>query len=191
MRLPQNKQELRQQMRQSRQSIPVGERAAQNAAIARRVLAEPAFQQAQTVFCYCSTAEEIDTYPILRQALAQGKCLCLPRTLGQGRMEARQITALTELVPASYGILEPGCECPVISPEQIDLCIIPCLAADCRGYRLGYGGGYYDRFLPRTHAVRLLLCAQARLFPRLPSQEHDIACDIILTESQVIRLHEK
>ena len=191
MKLPQNKHQLRQQMKRLRQNLSSAERKAQNHAIAQRVLSDPAFLQAKTVFCYCSTAQEIDTYPILQAALSQKKQLCLPRTLPLGQMEARQIFHLEQLQPASYGILEPGCDSPLIAPEEIDLCIIPCLAADLNGHRLGYGGGYYDRFLPRTHATHMVLCAQARLFSQIPSQEHDITCDIILTESQVIRFHEK
>lgn len=185
------KTELRSQMKRQRAGLTPAQRQQQNAAIAARVLAEPAFVRAKTVFCYCSTAEEIDTRPILRAALEMGKRLCVPRTKGKGEMDACCIDSLSRLRPAAYGIEEPDAGCPVLPPAQIDLCIIPCLAADRHGFRLGYGGGYYDRFLPQTTALRLVLCAQERLLPRIPSQEHDIACDIILTESQVIRFHEK
>lgn len=185
------KDELRRQMKRQRASLCAAQRAAQDRAITARVLTEPAFRQADTIFCYCSAAQEIDTRAILREAIAQGKRVCVPRTKRKGEMDACCITSLDELHPAAYGIDEPAENCPVIAPAEIDLCIIPCLAADRRGFRLGYGGGYYDRFLCQTAAVRLVLCAEDRLLARLPSQEHDIACDIILTESQVIRFHEK
>lgn len=178
-------------MKQQRAGLSAQERDKQACAITAKVLADPAFRQARTVFCYCSTEQEIDTRAILCEALAQGKRVSVPRTRGEGKMDACAITSLKQLRPAVYGIEEPDSDCPVIPPDQIDLCIIPCLAADRDGFRLGYGGGYYDRFLCQTAAVRMVLCAQDRLLVHLPSQEHDIACDIILTESQVIRFHEK
>lgn len=173
-----------------RAAVPEHVRDAQNRAITTRVLAEPAFQNAKTVFCYCSCGAEIDTYGILYAALAGGKTLCLPRTLGGGIMQAHAVHSLDGLHKSKFGILEPGEDCAPVDPAQIDLCIIPCLAADFSGRRLGYGGGYYDRYLPQTHAVLMVLCAQARLFAQLPAQPHDIPCDIILTEGQVIRPHE-
>lgn len=186
-----NKTALRREMKRRRASVSEEERAAQNAAIARQVLSCPVYQRAKTIFCYCSVGEEIDTYPILRNALQTGKRLCLPRTGTGGRMEACAVSALEELTAGRYGIPEPGAGCPPVAPQDIDLCIVPCLAADRRGFRMGYGGGYYDRYLPRTRAVRLLLCAGARVLDAVPTEEYDVPCDILLTESQVICLHEK
>ena len=187
----QNKAALRRQMKAQRAAVPLGRRSAQSAAIAGQLFALPVFQAARTVFCYCSAGDEIDTYPILRTALACGKRLCLPRTLEQGRMQALQVDTLDRLERTARGILEPAPDSPLVPPGQIDLSILPCLAADRQGVRLGYGGGYYDRFLPDCSGVRLALCADARLFARLPSQAHDVLCDIIVTESQVIYIHEE
>ena len=178
-------------MKQARAALSASERTAQNQAIAARVLAEPAYQNAKTVFCYCSTAEEIDTYAILRDALAQGKTVCLPVPCGRGLMHAHAISDLAQLHPGKYDIPEPDKSCPVIPPHELELCIVPCLAADKAGFRMGYGGGYYDRYLLQTGAVRMLLCADARLFPQIPTGEHDVSCDILITESQVIYPHEK
>ena len=187
----QNKAALREQMKRHRHSLSEEERTAQSRAITRQVLSLPAFQQADTVFTYCSFGEEIDTYTLMETCLAQGKRLCLPRTLPGRRMEAMQVTDLSQLSRTAYGILEPTDACPCIAPEQIDVCLVPCLAADRHGYRLGYGGGYYDRFLPRTQAVRLLLCVEARLLDMLPAEPFDAACDLICTERRVIYIHEK
>lgn len=186
-----NKKELRAQMKRQRTSLSAAERTEQNTAICQRVLQDAAFQQAKTVFCYCATAEELDTRPILEQALADGKRLCLPRTRGKGMMDACEITDLAQLKPAAYGILEPDASCAAIEPAQIDLCIVPCLAADTQGFRLGYGGGYYDRFLPRTAAMRMLLCADARVLEQIPKEPFDVSCDLMITESRRILTHEK
>ena len=106
-------------------------------------------------------------------------------------MKAHAVSGFAQLRPGKYGILEPDDNCPVVPPQELDLCIVPCLAADEAGNRLGYGGGYYDRYLPQTSAARMLLCAQARLFRKIPIGEHDASCDILITESQVIYPHEK
>lgn len=185
------KREFRTRMKQMRAAESETERLLQHQKISGHVLGEMAYQQAKTIFCYCSSGDEIDTYAVLLDALAQGKRVCVPKTCGRGVMQARMIRCLAQLCPGKYGISEPEDCCPVVSPEEIDLCIVPCLAADCRGYRLGYGGGYYDRFLPQTSAAKMLLCEQSRIFDEIPVEEHDIPCDILITESQVIYPHEK
>ena len=175
-------------MMAARAALPESVRQTQGRLIAARVLAEPGFKRAKTVLCYCSFDDEIDTYEILHTALAAGKTLCLPRTLGGGRMEARTVHTLDVLKRTKFGILEPGEDCALVDPAQLDLCIVPCLAADLSGRRLGYGAGYYDRYLSETRAFRMLLCAEARLFSSIPTEPHDMACDMIVTEERVVRL---
>lgn len=186
-----DKREFRTRMKQMRAAESKTERLMNNQKITERVLHEMIYQQSKTVFCYCSSGDEIDTYAVLLDALAQGKKVCVPKTCGQGIMQARVIECLAQLCPGKYGILEPKADCPIAEPSEIDLCIVPCLAADRRGYRLGYGGGYYDRFLPKTAASKMLLCEQSRVFAEIPAEKHDIPCDILITESQVIYPHEK
>lgn len=155
-------------------------------AITEAVYALDAYQNAHTVFCYCSTDDEIATDALIAHALAHGKCVCVPRCERPGEMTARQITDRAQLVPGKFGILEPQADRPVISPEQIDFCIVPCLCADLQGFRLGYGGGYYDRFLCQTPAFTAALCAFSRLLRTpLPHEATDIPCDCIVTERQV------
>lgn len=100
-------------------------------------------------------------------------------------MAARQISSVADLTEQTYGIPEPGAHCPEIPPEQIDLCIVPALACDRLGYRLGYGGGFYDRFLCQTHAETAALCASSRFLDRLPADRFDIPCRTIITENEV------
>jgi 5-formyltetrahydrofolate cyclo-ligase len=75
-----------------------------------------------------------------------------------------------------------------IPPEKLDFCIVPALACDRDGYRLGYGGGFYDRYLPRTHGITAALCASKRLLDRLPSEPFDVPCKCIITENEVWNL---
>ena len=127
----------------------LSERAAQSAAdkqkadgeIARRVLESEAYRRAACVFAYVSTVQEIDTRALLRAALAAGKTVCVPLCGAAGEMTARQIASLDELRPGAYGIEEPDAAAREIVPDDIDLVLVPALACDRQGYRLGYGGG--------------------------------------------------
>lgn len=155
-------------------------------AMARSLFLLPAWAQADTVFCFASTALEPDTLPILRRAWAEGKTLCLPRTLGGGRMETVPLRAAPDapgaLAPGRWGILEPPAGAPAIVPGPGALAVIPCLGAAPGGVRLGRGGGYYDRFLARYPGQSVLLCPKALLFPSLPAGALDARVPNLLTE---------
>lgn len=155
-------------------------------AITEAVCGLDVYQSAHTIFCYCATEEEIATDAIISDALARGKRVCVPRCERPGEMTAREIQSLHELIPGKFGIREPQADRPVIAPEEIDFCIVPCLCADLQGFRLGYGGGYYDRFLCQTSAFTAVLCDFSRLLHTpLPREATDIPCDYIITERQV------
>lgn len=148
-------------------------------AMGRATLALPQWQQADTVFCFVSTPAEPDTLPLLQQALAQGKRLLVPRVLPGGGMEAVHLPDLQALRPGAYGILEPDAQrlptgLPAAALPANALAVIPCLAADRNGVRLGRGGGYYDRFLAGYTGRRLLWCPQALLFDSLPADTWDV-----------------
>lgn len=177
----------------------LSERAAQGAAekqsidrrIAGHVLESESYRRAGCIFAYVSTPQEIDTRALLRAALAAGKTVCVPLCGAAGEMTARQIRSLDALRPGAYGIDEPDASAREIPPEAIDLVLVPALACDRQGYRLGYGGGYYDRFLCRTGADRMALCAEQRLVQSLPHTALDQKCRWIVTERQVLRTDEE
>ena len=152
----------------------------------------PAYAAAKTVFCYYGVGSEVDTMPFLRRALADGKTLCLPRCMpGRlGRMDACAVAdaaALDTLPRGMLGIPQPADAAPAVPPAQIDFAVVPCLAAERTGARLGQGGGYYDRFLPllRPDAARVLLCRRALLLPdgTIPLLPHDVRLPAVLTET--------
>ena len=189
--MSEDKQQLRRRL--------LAQRAAQDAAAKRetdrritaQVLASGLYRQAQSLFVYVSTPQEIDTHAIIRQALDEGKTVCVPLCGAQGRMSARRIDSLAELHPGTHGILEPDEAAQEIDPSVIDLIIVPALACDRDGFRLGYGGGYYDRFLAQATAAAVALCAEARLEERLPREPHDRRCGWIITERRVLRTDEE
>lgn len=176
------KRELRAQVEvQVKNLSPVYCREA-DAAICQGVLCSGPYQSARTVFCYVGTDREIDTMPIIRAALQEGRTVAVPLCTAPGVMEARQITGVGDLVTGKYGILAPRAACPVLEPEEIGVAVVPCCTGNGRGERLGYGGGYYDRYLPRTRCPTLLLCRSRLLREDIPMEEHDIRMDYLATE---------
>lgn len=151
-------------------------------AMAEHLTKSELWKQAGAVFCFVSTSREPSTRPLLELALAQGKTLCVPRTGPDGFMEAVPITGLEQLAPARFGLLEPAPGLPALDPGQLDLVIAPCLMAAPDGLRLGQGGGYYDRFLPRCRCPVVLLCPAALVERELPTESHDRRADFVLTE---------
>ena len=158
-------------------------RRAASAAIARSVLEDAAFLRADTVFCYVSLPTEPDTAPILRAALALGKRVCVPRCREKPRMDAVSIRSLSDLAPGSLGIPEPAAG-GIVAPGEIGLALVPCLAADRAGRRLGHGAGYYDFFLAAAPCPAYCLCFQALLLPALPAAPWDVPMNAVATERE-------
>ena len=157
-------------------------------AIFRQAVSLPEYIGSQVLFCYVGMEGEIDTRPLLLDALERGKQVCVPLCTAKGVMEARRIFGLGELERGSFGILEPGLDAPLVSPEKIGLALIPCLSCTRDGRRLGYGGGYYDRFLPQTKCFRAVLCRERMMEDALPAEDHDERMDAVVTEAGVYRI---
>lgn len=181
-----NKQELRKQLLEQRKNTPQAQQEYVNEMIFQAVTAHPKYLDSDTIFVYYSVNDEIDTHRLIEDALALGKRVCVPKCRPKHQMDACQILTQNDLTEETFGIPEPGAHCEVIHPEEIDLCIIPALACDEKGVRIGYGGGFYDRFLAKTDAFRMTLCAQSRMLEQLPAEPHDIPCNCIVTDQEVI-----
>jgi len=153
--------------------------------ICRGVLYSQPYRDAKTVFCYIGTDREIDTMPIIRAALQDGKNIAVPLCTEKGVMEARQIKGIGDLVSGKFGILAPRATCPLLRPEDLDVAIVPCCTGNSRGQRLGYGGGYYDRYLPQTHCPTMLLCRSRLVHEEIPTEDYDLAMAYFVTEQGV------
>ena len=172
-----------------RSACPKEERTRQSADIARQVLAHPAYHSCGTLFSYVPFRQEVDTWPVMRTALAEGKTVAVPKVEGR-EMTFYRITGEADLAPGSFGILEPKESCPAIWPAAGDVMLLPGAAFDREGHRIGYGGGYYDRFLSRTNAACAALCASQRMSATLPREAFDRRCHYIITEREVLRTDE-
>lgn len=173
---------LRREAAAAEAALTSSERHLSDDAILRHVLHAPEYRRAGTVFAFVGRGSEIDTAPLLRQVLADGKRLCVPLCTAPGVMECREVRDLTVLRPGAYGISEPPDNAPAVPPECVDLAIIPCAGAVADGRRLGRGGGYYDRFLAQYTGDALLLCRERLLCPSIPQEIHDIRVPAVVTE---------
>ncbi len=173
---------LRRALIARRKQMDAGMRSLHSRRIAGRLYASPCWKRARTIFCYAGTGWEVETEEIIRMALLQGRRVGVPLCRGGGIMEAHEIPSWETLVPGAFQIPEPGCGTPVLPPEAFDLAIVPAVAFDREGYRLGRGGGYYDRYLEQTNCVKAGLCFESFLLPSVPHEAHDVRMDRIFTE---------
>ena len=177
------KQAARRAARQQLAQISPQEFSAIGAAMWQTLQAQPAWQNAESVFCFVGALHEPDTMPILQGALSAGKQLLVPRIAGPGQMQLVPLQSLEQLQPGAFGILEPGQALPAVpAGSGVQLAVLPCLAAARSGARLGHGGGYYDRFLANYSGRRLILCPEALLAQSRPTGPLDEPAQAVLTE---------
>ncbi len=157
--------------------------------IREAILSLPEYQKADTVFCFVSMDTEVDTHQLIQKMLKDGKRVAVPRCHGLGKMDAYEINSLEEdLKPGTWGILEPKESCAMISPEEFQLAIVPCCSCSHDGRRLGYGGGFYDRYLNKTEALRAIVCREKIMREDIPTEEHDLLMDLVISEEGIWRL---
>ncbi len=157
--------------------------------IYRQLIDMPAYQLARRIACYVSIKNEVDTRIVIQKAIGSGKQVGVPVTREDGDMDFQAILGLSELRPVHYGLREPVPDSQkVLLPHTIDVILIPGIAFDRFGHRIGSGGGYYDRFLARTEAVRIGLSYSFQIIDRVPAEPHDVKMDLIITENEIIRI---
>ncbi len=179
-----DRQALRNEMKKRRARVSMIEVLEMSARMAERVLRLPQYANAKRVMCYIGIGTEVNTYGLLREIIRSGRELYVPVTLPKRQMKAARLTSFDQLHKGRFGIPEPV-EYKEIAPEKLDLILVPGLAFDLNGNRLGYGGGYYDRFLPKTQAKRVGICYEEQLLPCVPAEEHDVPMDMLVTQSNV------
>lgn len=146
------------------------------------------YRDSDTVLYYASFLNEVDTLGLMENALDHGKVVALPRIRVVGRrMSARVVRSMDDLEPGPFGIKTPGSNCHEIDPSDLDLVLVPGLAFDHGGHRVGFGGGYYDRFLKSTSpdTITLGVAYGFQLVEGIPASRHDVALDYVVTEDGV------
>lgn len=181
------KNSLRIQIRTKRQALNKDERAQKNAAIMAHLEKLPEFKAAKNILFYVSLDEEADTREIIKKYLAKKQILVPTIQKKTKEFQIFQLTNWDELESGVFGILEIHHKNRIPHPlNNIDLIIVPGVAFDKRGYRLGYGGGYYDSLLMLFHKPTIGLAYECQLVNELPLDPHDLPVDKIITENQII-----
>lgn len=165
----------------ARSALSPQERQAASLAICRRLMALPEVQNARVILSYAATAEEVSLSALHEWLHQQGKVLAFPVTEGAGVMHAVRVEHDTSWQAGRCGIPEPVGE--TVPPQSIDLVLVPCVAFDEACRRLGHGGGYYDRYLPRCpQALRIAAAFEAQKVSEISSDSHDLPMDRVVTE---------
>jgi len=183
------KQKLREEYKVVRRAVPLEQRADFGEKIRERVRSLWGYRESDTLLCYVSGPLEVETRPLISLALQEGKRVAVPRCVPETRiMEFYLIDSLDELSAGSFGIQEPQPQAErLLRSFERCLCIVPALALDMQGYRLGFGKGYYDRFLSHFPGSSLSLCYENSLAPKIPHGKYDKRMPLIVTERRIIR----
>ena len=154
--------------------------------ITMRVMSLEEFAAARNILVYYSVKREPATHEIAEKALSMGKTVAYPFCIRGGIMQARIVKSIAELRPAVLGIPAPLDNAPVIEPAELDLIFVPALSYDNSGFRIGHGGGYYDRFLSGIPAFTVGLARELLMKDKLPIEQHDIPVKCVITEERKI-----
>ena len=176
------KSELRKQVLQEMKAIPRTQKVTMDLALTERLLQHPFYQEAKIIATYLSFPHEFQTQELIEQALKDDKKVLIPKTYPKGRMDF-VVYDPQQLVKTSFGLLEPQGDLEVVDVSQIDLIHVPGLAFTREGYRIGYGGGYYDRYLEHFtgHSMSTIYPCQVQQF--MP-ENHDIPVQEVLIDER-------
>jgi 5-formyltetrahydrofolate cyclo-ligase len=175
-------------MRTVRGNLPVAACKARSSAIHDAVLQLPCFERARTVIGYMSILNEVDPAPILRTAREQGKTIGLPRVdMTNQQLTIHHWSQGDALEKSPFGVMEPYACAPEIKPSEIDLVLVPALAIDPRGYRIGYGKGFYDRFLALlSDAKSVGIAYDFQLIIESPATADDLPVSVVVTDQRTL-----
>ncbi|MFA4814498.1 MAG: 5-formyltetrahydrofolate cyclo-ligase [Candidatus Gracilibacteria bacterium] len=179
------KNAIRNQMREQRQTLSPALHAEKSKEIRHRLEGFPAFKTAGKMLIYVSAKEEVDTHGLIKDALKQGRKVYVPK-IQNGSIAICPLYEWKDLEPGTFGILEP---CEILEetrPEEMDIIIVPGLAFDVHGHRVGYGKGYYDKLLKRTRGYKVGLAFCEQMIEKVPTETHDVPLDLIITDKALI-----
>jgi 5-formyltetrahydrofolate cyclo-ligase len=190
-----NKKELRKKIIAQRDQISTEEIVEKSSLIAERLYSFPAYLKANTVMFFIAFGSEVNTKAMVEETIKRGKLALAPKAMPKTRelIPSQIIDWEQDLAPGSYNIPEPREDkLRPLEPEKIDLLIVPGVAFDQKGNRLGYGGGYYDRFFPllKTGTPLVALVFDLQILPDVPVDEWDHRVDCIITDKRVINCKE-
>lgn len=181
------KTEIRRRILERRRALPHEDMERRSAAIRSRLFELEEYRRARTIHCYVSVKGEVDTRQLIERALRSGKRVVVPVVDPERRtLLHSEIASLDELTTGSFGLLEPKQEdLRSIRLPEIDLVIVPGVAFDAKGDRIGFGGGFYDHFLKDMRVPKISLAYEFQILERIPVSPHDVRMDKVVTEYRV------
>jgi len=182
------KAEIRKRVGAIRRALPTEARHARSAKIAARVTVLEPWSRATTVALYVAMRGEADPAPLAVAARENGKRVVLPRLEPGAELTWHLAEEGASLEESGMGFEQPATDAPAVHADAIDLVIVPAMAADDRGHRIGWGGGYYDRALPRmTHATRVAIVYDFQMLAEVPNTPNDVPVHYVVTDRGVRR----
>jgi len=183
------KRAIRAEALAARRALTPEEAERKSAAVLKRLISLPEFNAARALLVYVSSKDnEVDTLALIRTALERGRTVLVPVAVQSTReMVWSELKSLDELKRSTFGIMEPREEW--VRPcehTETDAAIVPGIAFDVAGYRIGYGGGYYDRFLAAFHGTTIALAYELQIYESIPAEPHDRCVDLVVTENRII-----
>ena len=185
------KHDIRATILQQRNSLSSLDLARKSQRIKDQVFGLIEFRQAHTVLFYVSYGSEVATHEMIKECFTLGKAVVVPCTDTTKRTLAlSELQRWGDLGVGAYNIQEPRVECRCEVPmNKVDLIIVPGIAFDCHGHRIGHGMGYYDRLLSeKVTATKVGLAFELQIVDAIPTERHDVSVDMIITEKRVIRM---
>ncbi|BDB02447.1 5-formyltetrahydrofolate cyclo-ligase [Clostridium botulinum] len=181
-----NKAILRKEIINVRKSLTLEEKTQKDIIIKDKLQKNSLYKESKFIFIYVSLKDEVDTHAIIKEGLRNGKRICVPKVISiQEGMVAIEIKDFSELIECGpYKILEPKNFENIVDSKEIDLAILPGLAFDNKGGRLGYGGGFYDRFIPKLkkEVSKIALAYDFQILKEVPKDAHDVLVDEIIID---------
>ncbi len=179
-----DKNEIRRKLRDIRSGLSLEQVSLLSAKIQKRVIETDAFKNAKNVSCYSNIPKfcEVETDLLIDACLNSRKILSMPVIHEDGvSLIHRKVDSTDSLIQNKWGVREPV-DGEIMNPADMDLVIVPMVGADYQRNRMGYGKGFYDRFLSQTKAIKIGLCYECCMIDALPTEPHDIKMDMIITE---------
>ena len=178
-----DKKQLRKELVEKRKNIPKNKKLIYDKEISRKIIESDYFKNAEQVLVFASVGNEFDTNFIIEKCRMENKSVFYPLCIdNQGKMKFFRIDSPDDLKIGMYNIPEPKSHCDEYSQKENDLIIVPCLSVDKKGYRIGYGKGYYDRFLKEFCGISICPCYDELTSEKLPTDDFDIKINVVVTQ---------
>ena len=179
--------EIRKKYLERRAALPEEVRLARDAKIRRNILSSAVYRYADILLMYYPMRGEVDIMPLMESALAAGKRVAFPKCNAQDHsMIFYYVTSAEDFEKGAYGIMEPKTTLPVFENTSVEtqnvLCLVPAIVYDRRGYRVGYGGGYYDRFFGKVKPASIGIVYEEFILKTVPHGRYDITVDVVVSE---------